>query len=89
MVIIPKDLGIKQTEIRQTSKGVEANDRSLASFDSEDQDGGAEFEKAFYNKEMKSYMPQNDIELVLSDYNKKILKKKLDSSKNLPNNSKH
>lgn len=61
MVMIPKDLGIKEGELRETNKGVDANDRSLVSFDSQDQEGGVEFEKAFYNKDLKSYMPQNDI----------------------------
>ena len=34
MVMIPKDLGIKEGELRETNKGVDANDRSLVSFDS-------------------------------------------------------
>lgn len=49
----------------------------MISFDSEDVEKGIEFEKAFYNREFKSYMPQNDIEEILVEYSRKILKKKM------------
>lgn len=58
-------------------KNIENIDRSMISFDSEDVEKGIEFEKAFYNREFKSYMPQNDIEEILVEYSRKILKKKM------------
>ena len=52
----------------------------MMSFESDDQERGIEFEKAFYNKEFKTYMPHNDIEEIMLEYSKKMMKKKLGGS---------
>ena len=75
---MPKEF--KNDEIRETKNRQQNGDRSFLSFESDDQERGVEFERAFYNKEFKTYMPQNDVEEVVIEYHKKMMKKKLNES---------
>ena len=78
MIMIPKEFKPEnQYLIRETNKH---NDASVVSFESDEQERGIQFEKAFFNKELKTYMPHNDVEEVVGECQKRIMKKKLNES---------